>query len=101
MVTTSDPFSVFAVTVIVFDTILEPLALYFTVNLADLPGAKGSLLQSSGTVHPHELLISVITKGAVPVLVYEKTVCTGTFFSISPNWPLTLPNIKIHSKYGF
>src|SRR5690606_27256141 len=82
--TASVPFSVFVVKVIVLDVKPFPLPLNFAVNCAVAPGAKGSLLQSEGTVHPQVLLISLTTKGELPVFVYLNTVSTGVPSLIVP-----------------
>src|SRR5690606_16557333 len=76
MLTFSVPFSVLAVIVTVLVILLEPLPLNLTVKWPISPLAKGCLDQSSGTVQPQELLISVITKGASPTFLYVKTVST-------------------------
>jgi len=46
ILTTSEPFSVLAVTVIVLVILLAPLPLNLTENFPDSPGASGNLLQS-------------------------------------------------------
>ena len=84
ILTDSLPDWVFALIVTVLDVLFAPFPLNLTVNSEDSPGRRGALLQSWGTVHPHVDLISLITNGASPVLVYEKIVSTGVPSSIDP-----------------